>query len=133
VVDEVQGHTNDTQANVSEENMHGDRNPENIILTQKSKLMVIVWCEQDNPLKDSHIMVLEIQRISIRFMGKKSSSIYQSTTITQTNLSIYLTLHLLVVFLSIFVITISHNLMVLSIISSICLFCSLPCPCKILE
>jgi hypothetical protein len=73
VVDEVQGHTNDTQANVSEENMHGDRNPENIILTQKSKLMVIVWCEQDNPLKDSHIMVLEIQRISIRFMGKKSS------------------------------------------------------------
>ena len=75
VVDEVQGHTNDTQANVSEENMHGDRNPENIILTQKSKLMVIVWCEQDNPLKDSHIMVLEIQRISVRFMGEKSSSI----------------------------------------------------------
>jgi hypothetical protein len=31
VVDEVQDHTNDTQANVSEENMHGDRNPENII------------------------------------------------------------------------------------------------------
>jgi hypothetical protein len=57
--------------------------------------MVIVWCEEDNPLKDSHIMVLEIQRISVRFMGKKSSSIYQSTTITQTNLSIYLTLHLL--------------------------------------
>ena len=31
VADEVQDHTNDTQANVSEENMHGDRNPENII------------------------------------------------------------------------------------------------------
>jgi hypothetical protein len=31
VVDEVQDRTNDTQANVSEENMHGDRNPENII------------------------------------------------------------------------------------------------------
>jgi hypothetical protein len=71
--------------------VHGDRNPENI----KWKLMVIVWCEEDNPLKDSHIMVLEIQRISVRFMGEKSSSIYQSTTITQTNLSIYLTIHLL--------------------------------------
>ena len=31
VVDEVQDHTIDTQANVSEENMHGDRNPENLI------------------------------------------------------------------------------------------------------
>ena len=31
MVNEVQDHTNDTQANVSEENMHGDRNPENII------------------------------------------------------------------------------------------------------
>ena len=31
MVDEVQDHTNDTQANVSEENVHGDRNPENII------------------------------------------------------------------------------------------------------
>jgi hypothetical protein len=89
LLDEVQDHTNDTQANVSEENVHGDRNPANIIPDPEVQTDVIVWCEEDNPLKDSHIMVLEIQHISVRFMGRKSSSIYQSTTITQTNLSIW--------------------------------------------
>ena len=95
VIDEVQDHINDTQANVFEENMHGDRNPENIL--------------PDSEVETDGNRVVRRRQPPQRFTyygpgnpayinpvyGEKSSSVYQSTTITQTNLSIYLTLHLL--------------------------------------